>query len=381
MTVNPVPMRLGLHQANLRDPIKKLLTKGTDGQDIETTLSCFLAGSAIPPTVLAPQTPMYGWAFNVTDPFFKTLPHMASQKVGQRPIWTYRSGCNTLRLRSIRLPGTPTSCEEQWPIENTYWPSVIYIHVNDKEMFVRRKVHNGKDLPLDITANIRPGRNTVKVTLLLGQDECKNSRYAMGVEVLRICDFETIKNMAQYIPAEESRALLQKRLNPTSDDDELAVVTDSLTISLVDPFMARIFDIPARSRNCTHFDCFDLDTFIKTRMFECDDKPMIENWRCPTCKKDARPQFLVTDQFLAEVHANLARTNRLEGAEAIQFKADGSWTLKEVFDEQPPKADRARLPTKRKADSTPGGQGGSRPKTEVTPSVTPMNDQTVIELD
>jgi hypothetical protein len=253
-------------------------------------------------------------------------------------------------------------------------------------MFVRRKVHNGKDLPLDITANIRPGRNTVKITLLLGQDECKSSRYAIGVEILTISDFERIKSMAQPIPAADSRALIQKRLTPTSDDDEVAVVTDNLTISLVDPFMARIFDIPARSRNCTHFDCFDLDTFIKTRMFKSDEKPMIENWRCPTCKKDARPQFLVIDQFLADVHASLARTNRLDRAQAIQFKADGSWTLREVSDEPSSPADRAHLATKRKADSmdNPQAQGGPRPKIGVSPPATQasvMQDHTVIELD
>ncbi|KAJ6081781.1 hypothetical protein N7499_006655 [Penicillium canescens] len=386
MTVNPNPMRLGLHQANLRDPIKKLLTKGTDGQEIETNLSCYLAGCAIPTTIISPQVPMYEWNFDVPETFYQTFPHMTPQNPGQRPIWTYRPGCNTLRLRSIRLPGNPTSGAEQWPNESTYWPSVLYIHVNDQEMFVRRKVHNGKDLPLDITANIRPGRNTIKITLLLGQDECKNSRYAMGVEILRISDFEQLKSMARPIPAADSRALIQKRLTPTLDDDDLAVVTDNLTISLVDPFMARIFDIPARSRNCTHFDCFDLDTFIKTRMFKSDEKPMIENWRCPTCKKDARPQFLVIDQFLADVHANLARTNRLDRAQAIQFKADGSWTLREVSDEPSSPADRARLATKRKADSmeNPQGQGGPRPKIGVSPPVTQasvMQDHTVIELD
>jgi hypothetical protein len=41
--------------------------------------------------------------------------------------------------------------------------------------------------------------------------------------------------------------VIKKRLSPTTDDDDLAVVTDNLTIDLVDPFMARIFDIWSNS--------------------------------------------------------------------------------------------------------------------------------------
>lgn len=209
------------------------------------------------------------------------------------------------------------------------WPSVIYIHVNEVELFVRRKVHNGKDLPLDITGHLKEGENVVTLRFLRSPPEYKDLLYAMAVEILEISGFDSVKKLVGTLPASESQEQIQKRLSlGTGDDDELAVVNDYITIDLVDPFMARIFDIPARGRTCLHQECFDLDTFIKTRVSKSGKGKMREDWKCPICGRDARPKTLVIDGFLVEVHAELKRTNRLEQTKAILVRADGSWEPK-----------------------------------------------------
>ncbi|KAI3139086.1 transcriptional regulator family: Zinc finger, MIZ-type [Penicillium roqueforti] len=384
MTVNPNPTRLGLHLVDLRDPMKRLVKQGSDGNDIETDLFTYLKTFVVHPTIVNVDQPIYTWNFSFTHDERQKFPHIAHGKQSQHSVWTFRPGCRTIRLRCIRLPGNPdTVAEKTWCTANTFWPSVFYISVNDKELYVRRKVHNGKDLPLDITEYIKTGENSVRLDMILGQDECKTSKFVFGVEVMEVAEFDQILSLIQSVPAAESRAAIKKRLAPTTDDDDLAVVTDNLTIDLVDPFMARIFDIPVRSRYCFHHECFDRDTFIRTRNSVSGPTPMVDNWRCPICKGDARPQTLVVDQFLVDVHAQLARTNGLDGIRAIQIKVDGTWTPKYDTDEISPVTDNPFSP-KRKAEGSLGPVP-VRPRNNVShgshsPAVR-TQEHTVIELD
>ncbi|KAJ5095747.1 Zinc finger MIZ-type [Penicillium alfredii] len=387
-TVQPNPLRLGLHQAHLRDPVKKLLELGPNGEPIETELYYFLGGFYSPPKFLDPEESSHTWTFYISNADSQRFPRTVERTDGQRATQTFQPGCRTLRLRSIRLHPSKNA-QSAWSTAGTAWPSVFYIFINQKEVFVRRKVHNGKDLPLDITNHLREGENKITINLLLGPDECKNLRYVFGIEAMEVSGFSQVKGLARFISVAESRARIQKRLSPTTDNDELAVVTDSLTIDLIDPFMARVFDIPARSRFCDHQECFDLDTFIRTRKSVSGPTPMVDNWQCPICKADARPQCLIRDDFLVEVHQELARTNRLEGIQAIQIKADGSWTVVLVSDQSHSLQNHLHGDSrmlKRKADSTP--QSDSRavhPKNEESSSERASQPRTqeplVIEID
>lgn len=391
LTVNGDPMRLGLHLANLRDPMKKLVTAGPGGEPIETELFSYFAKFLISPTLINVDEPSYTWNFNLSPGDTNRLPRITGAKDGHPSLWTYQPDCHTIRLRSICLSGNPDSVDEQtWATSATHWPSVFYIAVNGRELHVRRKVQNLKDLPLDISEHLKPHENSIRIDLLLGHDECKKKRYFFGVEIMEIDSFENVLHLVQPISATDSRAAIQKRLAPISQDDDLAVVTDNLNISLVDPFMARVFDIPARSRHCNHLECFDRDTFIKTRKSVSGPTPMVEEWRCPICKADSRPQFLIVDQFFVEIHTELTRTNRLNEARAIQVKIDGSWTLKATADEtssEPPR-DPCSSPTslKRKADGlgVSSDQAVARTKKETGASrtlSTPSQNHEVIELD
>lgn len=385
MMVTPNPMRLGLHLVGLRDPMKRLIKQDQDGNDVETELFTYLNTFIVNPTVVDVDQPIYTWNFSFAGNECQKFPHIAHGKETQYSVWTFRPGCRTIRLRCIRLPGNPDTVTEQaWSTTSTFWPSVFYITVNGKELYVRRKVHNGKDLPLDITEHLKAGENNVRVDIILGQDECKTSKFVFGLENMEVSEFDQILSLIKSVPASDSRGAIKKRLCPITDDDDLAVVTDNLTIDLVDPFMARIFDVPVRSLHCNHHECFDRDTFIRTRHSTSGQTPMVDNWRCPICKGDARPQFLVVDQFLAEIHAVLTRTNRLNGIRAIQIKVDGTWTFKYDTDEISPGPDNNTFSAKRKAEDSLGPVA-TRPRIDVSRSshtpVARTQEHAVIELD
>jgi hypothetical protein len=289
-------------------------------------------------------------------------------------------------------PSQKPEVEQVWANTNTTWPSVFYVFVNDQELFARRKLHNGKDLPLDITDYLTEGVNNITLNLLLDKNECKTQQYVFAVEVMEVTGLMKLRSRVQSLPAAESRALIQKRLSPITDDEEITVITDSLTVSLIDPYSARIVDVPARSRQCDHLDCFDLETFLSTRKSASDSLPMNDNWFCPICKADARPQFLFIDCFFAEVLQEITRQNRREDAQAIEIKIDGSWSLKVVSDENShdKSRDHAQRPTlKRKAEGSPdaGDARSSSPgvlKHEGSPTTSPLvvnKEPVVIEID
>ncbi|CAG8054923.1 unnamed protein product [Penicillium salamii] len=389
VTVNGDPMRLGLHLANLRDPMKKLVRPGPDGQLADTELFVYFGDFLIPPCLIKADEPSYTWKFRLNDDDFRRFPYITEANGTGPATWTYQPGNRTIRLRCISHAGDPKSFDhDTWITSTTFWPSVFYINVNGTELQVRRKVQHLKDLALDITKNLKMGENSIRIDLILGKDECKKIKYFFAVEVMEVTSFEGVLGMVQPISAAESRADIVKRLAPLTEDEDLAVVTDNLTINLVDPFTARVFDIPARSRKCTHSECFDRDTFIKTRESVSGPTPMIEEWKCPICKTDARPQLLVVDRFLAEVHEEVVQTNRLEEAKAIQIKADGTWTLKVNSDEA--SSETSKSPAnpdslKRKApDSTISEHVAVRPKQEPSkqqPPSAPSRSHEIIELD
>lgn len=387
---HPNPNRVALHQAHLRSPTRQLVRQGSDGAE-EAEFFQYMQSFAVAPTSLGQNETSFTWKFSITSEERGRFPRdLPSSGVGQRPVRVYSDGSHTYRLRCVHIP---PSCqdisEESWSTSESVWPSVIYIHVNGVELFVRRKVHNGKDLPLDITGHLREGENTVTLHFLRSPPEYKGLLYAMAVEVLEISGFDSVKKLVGTLPASATLEQVRKRLSlNTGDDDELAVVNDYITIDLVDPFMARIFDIPARGKTCLHQECFDLDTFIKTRVSKSGKGNMREDWKCPICGRDARPKTLVVDGFLADVHAELQRTNRLEGTKAILVKADGSWEPKIEKDARGPSVGAAdgRASGKRKwsdfeADlNNPKTEGSGGESGNGTPQRSEKQPE-VIELD
>jgi Rubredoxin. len=113
-----------------------------------------------------------------------------------------------------------------------------------------------------------------------------------------------------------------------------------------------------------------------TRKNESGFAALNDNWRCPICNADARPGLLIVDKYFLAVREFLVMTNTIEGATAIQVKADGSWTLRAIRDESPnvPRSSRAnKTPDpvlgKRKGDDDMGqGSDAIRPKLEPFPA-------------
>ena len=323
---NPDPLRVALHQAHLRSPPRKIVRE-YPGTEEPMELFQHIQSFAVDPTLLEPGKSSFRWQFSVTSDDFKRFPRHVQKSVHENSVKVLCNGSRMYRLRCVRLLSTSEPVNENtWCLAECAWPSVVYLHVNKVEMFPRRKVYYGKDLPLDITGLLKEGMNEVSIHTIRGMAESKDLSYTIAVEVMDIANFNSIRELVTTLPAAASREHIQKRLSSHAGDEELAIVNDSITIDLIDPFTARVCDVPARGIDCTHHECFDLDVFLKTRQLQVggSGKPAA-SWKCPICRCDARPKTLLIDGFLAEVREELERTKRLAHTKAIHVKADGSW--------------------------------------------------------
>lgn len=140
-------------------------------------------------------------------------------------------------------------------------------------------------------------------------------------------DLKTAKDLTGVLPYGEARQRILERLQ--NNDPEIEVVDTSITLNLTDPYTSQIWDIPMRGKTCRHPQCFDLDTFLRTRISRRPGQPCdSDQLKCPICDADARPPSLVRDEFFLSLRAILASMDRLD-AKAIVMQQDGSWRIKE----------------------------------------------------
>ncbi|KAK2810811.1 hypothetical protein FQN50_002634 [Emmonsiellopsis sp. PD_5] len=321
-TVNPNPLVVGLHQAHLRETTRAL---GASNEPPE--LLYFLRSFAIPPSSITSHPPILKWQFMVSPEKFRKLPtQLPSEEHGPK-AWGVLDGFQSYQLRCTKLaPQSQPPPEHQWAVLDTAWPTAIYVHVNGTEHFVRRKAQHGRDLPLNISSSIKEGLNEISLTLLWSSTEFNKSSYHMALEVLEYAEHKRVRAAVQHLPLAASVGQLKERLTcSNNDDDELTVIDDHITIDLIDPFMARILNTPARGKYCSHMECFDLETYLSTRLSRAKKgHGMAEDWKCPICGNDSRPQSLIIDDFLLGVRCKLEEVKLLD-TKAILVGPDGTW--------------------------------------------------------
>jgi hypothetical protein len=98
------------------------------------------------------------------------------------------------------------------------------------------------------------------------------------------------------------------------------VQIDQLAISCFDPYSKALIETPVRGRQCQHFNCFDLQTFLA---FQQASKE--RSWKCPICGKDARSP--VVDKFQLRVMEEIRDLPRLPAK--VTFHKGGKIDLEE----------------------------------------------------
>lgn len=346
----PNPDLTALHQAHLRSP--RLSIVDLPMPNLPLRYYQAIRNFAIAPVVLSRNTKIFRFAFTVPE-------DISSKLVSDGPFTSLNGFLATRECRpgllQYRIRCTAVQDDKpnpyDWVTAETVWPQHIFIELNNVVLGVRRKGHYGKDLPIDVTRYIAsmPGIQHHIEIASLPPDDTKHSNYGFALELVEMLEHQQIIDMVtatspppplvpQRIPAAQTIAGIAKTLagGLNEDDDEIAMIVSDLTIDLADPFMAKIFNIPARGSRCLHRECFDLETFLNTRHGkkartnygpETATVSLADVWKCPLCGKDARPYSLRIDEFLVGVRAKLETDGMLD-CKAILVSKDGSWKPK-----------------------------------------------------
>lgn len=384
----PNPDVTALHQAVLRSPYLIPIDKPLDVMRDDPAGRYYqaVADFAVGPVLLPHDRPLIIENFVVPIDTYARVPK-DKLSADAPPVRHIQRGSLQYRLRCIQARRNQPQRPSDFIVADTVWPANIFMEFNGRHIELRRKLHHGRDLPVDITPHIQSIANNiinqVKISIPRPKGYKDDIDYCFAVEIIEVLQHNQIINMSlnRHIPAEETIKSIKKSLSGSfinDDDDEISMVVGDLSINLADPFMARIFDIPVRGSSCLHRECFDLQTFLTTR----NSKPkmpqqpsMVDVWKCPLCGKDARPYSLQVDDFLMSVRESLARSNELH-TKAIVISADGTWKPKPETVPSKRSASRAGLDDDDLYDSDDDGIR----KSEMA-ARNKSNDVEVIELD
>lgn len=335
LLANPVPQYEALHQAHLQQPLTVLSDDLGNGS---TRLYQFMDELILGPRRFTSNDSFFTTSFDISgDTFSKVAQVHENDKDPLCPL-TRKIGNNSvvLNLRCIQATSvTESILPSTWAALPTYWPEHIFVSLNDHHLEFRRKRQYKRDLPVDITPFVRQGRNTVVISYYAEEKELETI-YAIGCETIVFRDTTIVNKLPEKLSAQESLSSILKAMQPatTDDDDDMQIVTDSLVISVADPFSSSLYVTPVRGKTCLHRECFSLETYLDSRTSDNHDPlTSVYQWLCPHCKRDARPCSLVVDGFLQGVCLSLVISGETD-TKAIVLKQDGSWTIKREDDSE-----------------------------------------------
>ncbi|EPE09743.1 miz zinc finger domain containing protein [Ophiostoma piceae UAMH 11346] len=341
---------MSLAQARCRSPSRVIVDadtkKAVRPELAGTRFYQFVQRLALGPAPTPARLYTYHLEFFVTEEEYALRAVKVTPEGELLPVEKHFDGSLQYRLRCCkgRAQGAATT-ESDWVTMNTSWPTNIFIKVNSHVVTARRKTHNGRDLPADITRLVRVGVNKLQVVISAPPQQPANSKlYIMGVDVIETASHQRVRSQIENYGVQDASITLNEIIGrlqrSASDDDDFALLQEDLSVDLADPFSARIFNTPVRGAQCQHMECFDLENWLKTRpskppqtcqhLVDCrcpktPEPTLPDKWRCPICSRDARPASLRIDQFLVDVRRTLEATGKLGRVKSILVAKDGTW--------------------------------------------------------
>ncbi|KAI9855895.1 MAG: hypothetical protein M1824_005805 [Vezdaea acicularis] len=318
-----------LHQAHLRSPLLRPSILTMKRED-PLSLFRYVREIVTPFTRLPEELGIRTAEFTITpESLAKIPPVLPVRHISELPIREVVDGSTMYRLRCVKVMASDSLDEKFYVLRDTAWPKVSHFRVNGKDTELRLKAQHGKDLPLDITPYVHTGSNVI--TAHVSMSPLSNGAfYVFAVEAIGFITRQKISEMATMVnavPARQTLDSIKSSLTPSLDDDEITIVNPQLRLALTDPMTMQIFNTPVRGSTCRHRECFDLDTFLSTRRPKPNrqyEPCMIDEWKCPICLGDVRPQELQLDGWFADVRQTLEEKGLMR-TRVIVVKEDGSW--------------------------------------------------------
>lgn len=313
-----------LHKASSSYPLV-VLNGAVGSSEVDNIHYQYVKDFAIEPFVMNPETRNVLRNFDISPQTWDLVPKHVRQTDGQL-IRKIVPGSLQYRLRCVKVVKGELKTESSLVVEETTWPDyTIVVLLNGKALDIGRKSKDGKSLPVDVTPVLQEGPNTLHLSIIRsGPVVATVNFYAVAVEIVEVKDREGVEEVVGTLSLVEMKQHLLRQLG--NNDPDIEVVNGNIAIGLTDPFSSCLINKPVRGRACRHYECFDLSTFLQTR-----EGPVCrpEQFRCPICGADARPQTLMVDQWTLSVLTQVRLMRRFD-AKAIVVDDKADWVIKEV---------------------------------------------------
>eukprot|EP00927_Polykrikos_kofoidii_P035021 TRINITY_DN29606_c0_g1_i1.p1 TRINITY_DN29606_c0_g1~~TRINITY_DN29606_c0_g1_i1.p1 ORF type:complete len:876 (+),score=144.71 TRINITY_DN29606_c0_g1_i1:43-2628(+) len=272
---------------------------------------------------------------SVIEPYGLLLCHLVTRSVitfsiDLADLKSWRKDENDIFMRMVKV-NSDTSAQ--------VWPRKLTLEANGHEVFIIKEPEEGhvrRDVPMNITANLKPGLNTIKIVI----EDPNHSAYAMCFARTQA---KTAADIASEIPTvgeEASRERVCRLLAPVaqkdadlgeqagveengktapvgddSDEDITCVISNKLKLRC--PLSFERVQIPVRGEQCSHLQCFGLGAYLESNM---KMRALNNRWTCPVCSTILKPQDLRVDGFVDRVLAETASY-----IEEVAIGPDGSY--------------------------------------------------------
>ena len=319
----PELYNLAMHQAHIRDP-EMVVVDSPAEVATEKAYYQYLKELIWPLLLIKPTTRVVHSSFFVSAAKLPLIPKDVPQPRGAPSQRRVRVGSCMFRLRCIALQDQTELSSCRWAVEETTWPNNVTITLNGINLEIRRKSHYGKDQPIDLTPHVKERDNKISLAVLrIGQAVLTKSTYAVAIEVIHVGNLNSVMSLVRRSEANKVQELIGKQAS--NKDPEIEVMGSSVAVSVVDPFSMSLIKLPARGEGCRHYECFDLLLFLQTRQGSpC--KP--EQFRCPICNSDARPDALIIDTWFEKVLESIREMGRTD-ARTVVVDSTGDWKIQE----------------------------------------------------
>jgi hypothetical protein len=356
------PLEKTLHQAHLVSPIlqPRNMESSKSPNTPRVSICQYVSSFALTPYNLGTDKSLnHKVTFTCSDEAFGRIAKTGNQsgtnvREVELDAYQYRVRCVQVpqSVNQAYNPNVPISLSD-WLCLDMTCPTWMDMVLNNSVLQARQKPKIGyykRDLPYDITNLVELGKNCLEVCVNLVGNSLGSVRqlkgsiesYWVGVEIVEVITSDAIIASAKR-QVLDAKVVVNKIIKQMSTEDEdIITMSSDMVISVCDPFTSSLLsELPARSINCRHNECFSLEHFIESRPIQVKPKdhygtrelPMasatqVDVWRCPICSADARPPTLCIDGWMLSVRNEMVNKG-LTHASAIKVDSSGQWRIKE----------------------------------------------------
>lgn len=141
----------------------------------------------------------------------------------------------------------------------------------------------------------------------------KKQPYIVTGYIVESPTLETLESQLPTVAAKAEGTVAGERAGMAAGGED-DIVPMQETVQLRDPVSLTIIELPVRSRQCVHVQCFDFAVHMSINRV----RPI---WKCPHCNGPARWEDLVVDAYFRGILGECD-----DNVKHVLVNADGSWS-------------------------------------------------------